>query len=181
MKAVRKPVGKTLRFAVFKRDKFTCRYCGRNADTVVLEPDHIIPVSRGGTNEFDNLITSCFDCNRGKGSRPLDSPAPTESDRLMLAQERREMMAAAKLAKEAAEARAEFRQEICNFWCESNGTDSINKAVLSGLCNLASAYGVDRVYGWIQIAADKLPGKRDDMKARYIYGIRRNQVAEGII
>ena len=42
------------------------------APDVVLEVDHIIPISQGGENEILNLVTSCFDCNRGKGGRKLN-------------------------------------------------------------------------------------------------------------
>ena len=62
-----------LRFEVFNRDGFTCQYCGRKTPEVILELDHVIPVSKGGTNDFDNLITSCFECNRGKGQSLLDT------------------------------------------------------------------------------------------------------------
>jgi 5-methylcytosine-specific restriction endonuclease McrA len=64
-------LSKKLRFEVFKRDGFKCQYCGNHPPIVVLEVDHINPVSKGGTNEIDNLVTSCFDCNRGKGNREL--------------------------------------------------------------------------------------------------------------
>lgn len=67
----RKNISKKTRFEVFKRDNFTCQYCGRSAPSVVLEIDHIKPVSKGGDNDIMNLITSCFDCNRGKGKRKL--------------------------------------------------------------------------------------------------------------
>ena len=69
--AERKTINKKTRFEVFKRDNFTCQYCGRMAPDVVLEIDHINPVNNGGTNDIMNLITSCFDCNRGKGKRKL--------------------------------------------------------------------------------------------------------------
>lgn len=69
--ARRKPITKSLRFEVFKRDSFTCQYCGQNAPDVVLEIDHITPVVEGGENDVMNLITSCFDCNRGKGKKLL--------------------------------------------------------------------------------------------------------------
>jgi len=59
------------RFEVFKRDQFTCRYCGRQSPEVVLEVDHITPVSRGGTDDAINLVTSCWECNRGKSDVPL--------------------------------------------------------------------------------------------------------------
>ncbi len=62
-----------LRFEVFKRDNFTCQYCGRKTPEVILEIEHIIPLAKGGTDEFDNLTTSCFECNRGKGVYLLDT------------------------------------------------------------------------------------------------------------
>lgn len=62
----RKPISKKLRFEVFKRDSFICQYCGKSAPSVVLEVDHIEPVSKGGTNDILNLVTSCFDCNNGR-------------------------------------------------------------------------------------------------------------------
>lgn len=49
-KCKRKSISKKLRFEVFKRDKFTCQYCGRKAPDVVLQIDHISPVSKGGKN-----------------------------------------------------------------------------------------------------------------------------------
>lgn len=63
-----------LRFKVLDRDKFTCRYCGRspmNDDSVVLEIDHVVPLSKGGTWNERNLITSCRDCNLGKSDAIL--------------------------------------------------------------------------------------------------------------
>ncbi|MDE2469215.1 MAG: HNH endonuclease [Bradyrhizobium sp.] len=62
----RKPLSKKIRFDVFKRDGFQCQYCGNSPPAVILEIDHIHPVSQGGDNSKDNLLTSCFDCNRGK-------------------------------------------------------------------------------------------------------------------
>lgn len=60
-----------LRFAILSRDKFTCQYCGRSAPHVELQVDHILPVVKGGTNDRENLITACFDCNMGKHDRCL--------------------------------------------------------------------------------------------------------------
>lgn len=64
--AYREIISAELRFKIFKRDNFTCQYCGRKAPDVVLELDHIRPVSKGGDKRESNLITSCFECNRGK-------------------------------------------------------------------------------------------------------------------
>ena len=47
-KAKRKALSQKIRFEVFKRDSFTCQYCGRKAPDVVLQVDHIVPVAKGG-------------------------------------------------------------------------------------------------------------------------------------
>lgn len=69
--AKRKSLGKKVRFDVFKRDQFTCQYCGGTPPSVVLHVDHIHPVSKGGGNEIDNLLTACSDCNHGKRDHEL--------------------------------------------------------------------------------------------------------------
>lgn len=63
----RSAISPKLRFEVLRRDKFVCQYCGACGPDVELEVDHVIPVSRGGTDEMSNLKTTCFNCNRGKG------------------------------------------------------------------------------------------------------------------
>lgn len=90
----RKAIPKKIRFEVFKRDKFTCRYCGRKAPDVILELDHVVPVAEGGGDEILNLVTACRDCNRGKGKRLLDDLSEVHAQRQALEdlQERREQM-----------------------------------------------------------------------------------------
>lgn len=93
-KPKRKALSRKLRFEVFKRDSFTCQYCGRRATEVVLEVDHIKPVAEGGKNTLVNLITSCRDCNRGKGKRMLTDrqELDKEHNQLELLQQRREQL-----------------------------------------------------------------------------------------
>lgn len=55
-----------IRYNVLCRDEFKCAACGRTKDNCNLEVDHIVPVSKGGLTVYENLITLCFDCNRGK-------------------------------------------------------------------------------------------------------------------
>lgn len=69
----RTPIKKKTRFEVFKRDGFTCQYCGATPPEVVLHVDHIIAVVEGGGNGINNLITACESCNLGKGATPLDA------------------------------------------------------------------------------------------------------------
>ena len=71
----RKAISKKTRFEVFKRDRFTCQYCGATPPGVLLHVDHIHPVAEGGGNSLDNLLTACEPCNLGKGARLL-SVAP---------------------------------------------------------------------------------------------------------
>lgn len=60
-------VPKGLRHEVFKRDGYRCVECGARVDDgATLHIDHIIPVSKGGSNELDNLQTLCSDCNLNK-------------------------------------------------------------------------------------------------------------------
>lgn len=68
----RKPISNKIRFEVFKRDLFTCQYCGKKSPDVILNIDHINPVKEGGENNIFNLLTSCFECNSGKSARKLD-------------------------------------------------------------------------------------------------------------
>ena len=67
----RKHLSKRVRFEVFKRDGFTCQYCGRTPPEVLLQVDHILALANGGDDDPDNLITACADCNLGKSNVPL--------------------------------------------------------------------------------------------------------------
>lgn len=67
----RKAISNKLRFEIFKRDSFKCQYCGKSAPDIVLCIDHLKPVVSGGGNDILNLITSCFECNSGKGKHQL--------------------------------------------------------------------------------------------------------------
>ncbi len=58
-----------LRFRVMQRDNFKCCICGASPakdPSVVLHVDHIVPWSKGGKTELDNLQTLCSNCNYGK-------------------------------------------------------------------------------------------------------------------
>lgn len=86
--SIRISLSKKLRFDVFKRDAFSCQYCGATPPGVVLEADHIHPVSQGGKNHIDNLITACFDCNRGKGAGLLSTVPESVAERAELMAEK---------------------------------------------------------------------------------------------
>ena len=71
----RKGIPPRVRFEVFKRDSFTCVYCGAKSPGVVLHADHVVPLAEGGADEIGNLVTSCAKCNGGKGAIPLTAAA----------------------------------------------------------------------------------------------------------
>ncbi len=69
IKKSRKSINNSLRYDVMKRDNFKCCYCGKSPaidSNIILEIDHILPVSKGGTNDIENLKTICKECNIGK-------------------------------------------------------------------------------------------------------------------
>jgi 5-methylcytosine-specific restriction endonuclease McrA len=49
-----------------------CLYCGKQLGDSDLTRDHVVPVSRGGSNQWDNVVASCRRCNHFKGSRLLE-------------------------------------------------------------------------------------------------------------
>ena len=93
-KSVRKNRSKKARFEIFKRDRFTCSYCGRTPPAVLLVLDHVVPIAEGGSNDEDNLVAACQECNQGKGARPLDSLPEPMAERARAAAEKREQIEA---------------------------------------------------------------------------------------
>lgn len=51
---------------LFRRDNYSCVYCGNKRNLTV---DHVMPKSRGGQNTWLNLVTCCSHCNRVKDNR----------------------------------------------------------------------------------------------------------------
>jgi 5-methylcytosine-specific restriction endonuclease McrA len=54
---------------VFKRDHWTCQYCGAQPGGEELTIDHVMPRSQGGQSTWDNCVLSCIDCNKRKADR----------------------------------------------------------------------------------------------------------------
>lgn len=76
-------ISKRVRFEVFKRDDFTCVYCGRTPPESPIECDHVIAASSGGSCDLGNLVTACADCNRGKSNIPVDNRIALQRERKM--------------------------------------------------------------------------------------------------
>ena len=61
-----RPIVKLNRKEIFRRDHFTCQYCGRQSSELTI--DHVIPRRLGGETTWDNVVSACPCCNHLKGS-----------------------------------------------------------------------------------------------------------------
>lgn len=144
----RKAIGKKDRFEVFKRDGFKCQYCGQSAPDVVLQVDHIRPVAGGGTNDILNLVTSCFDCNSGKGARALDDRSAVQRQRAQIQElndrrEQLEMMLAWRDGMKAIE--EEQSEAIVSIWKKSAPGWTFSDEGKKKLCGLIRKHGFQSV------------------------------------
>ena len=176
--AERKPISKKLRFEVFKRDYFKCQYCGSVPPNTVLEVDHITPVYSGGKNNIDNLITACFDCNRGKGKDELSiMPDSTAEKALILKQKLSQYKAFIKLQSEM-ESLIELEIERANdlynklypgwVFTDKFKTTSLRKFILS--------IGLSEVLDSLLQTSARIENSRDATK--YFCGICWSKIRE---
>jgi hypothetical protein len=138
----REPITKKTRFEIFKRDSFTCQYCGKSAPDIILELDHIMPVVKGGSSDITNLITSCHACNSGKSDRELSDDAVIQKRKKQLDElnERREQL----------EMMMEWHE-----WLMSIESDSVNYVVefwnkTAGTNFIMNEKGVALIKDWVR-------------------------------
>lgn len=167
----RTPLGNKIRFDVFKRDLFTCQYCGNTPPHVILEVDHIIPVSKGGDNLFDNLITSCFQCNRGKGANELTSLPSTTSEKLEIIQEKEDQYKAYQKMLSAIERRIKREIEkvderFSSFFPKKSLSDSFKD---SSVRKFIKELGLNEVIDAMTIACSRMNSEEEAVK--YFCGI----------
>lgn len=146
--ATRKNISKKTRFEIFKRDCFTCQYCGKKAPDVILELDHIKPVSKGGKNTLLNYVTACFDCNRGKSDKELDDKlslikARAQAEFLQTKREQIQMMAEWQMGLlEEEEQAANLVNEIFQKLTSYSFTEEYKNSVIK---KIIRKYGVEEV------------------------------------
>lgn len=147
---MRKALSKKLRFEVFKRDNFTCQYCGAQSPDVVLQVDHINPVANGGENDILNLVTSCEACNQGKGAREL-------SDNTAIAKQRAQLEEL-NARREQLEMMLEWREGLASL--DEEQVDAYSEALLAHTGCELSDVGRKKVAGWLKrhSLADLLSG-----------------------
>lgn len=178
-------MNKKLRFEVFKRDNFTCKYCGRTPPVAMLEVDHVIPACEGGKDDMSNYLTSCFDCNRGKGKVPLskvDSKINYSEEKDKLGESKLQLAEYRKFLKQAAKRLGKQVDEVddyCSFKDDykfvlsDSGKESIRKFL--------KFFPPERIKEAIDIACNKFPKttkENSDRRFRYMCGILQNWKAE---
>jgi 5-methylcytosine-specific restriction endonuclease McrA len=69
---VRRPLPRVrlCRKEIFRRDDYTCQYCGKQTHNLTM--DHVVPRHRSGEHVWENLVSACPSCNRHKGGKTLD-------------------------------------------------------------------------------------------------------------
>ena len=124
------PISVRTRFDIFKRDSFTCQYCGQKSPDVVLEVDHIVPVCEDGTDDPINLQTACWECNSGKSGVPLSHVMTGEDphDRaIFLLEKERQLREYNHVLAEESARRTAVAESILNWWCEEAGVTNIRR------------------------------------------------------
>jgi hypothetical protein len=183
--AKRKSTGKRQRFNIFKRDRFTCQYCGRTPPTIVLVIDHILPVSKGGTSDDHNLITSCEACNQGKADGLLSIVPQSVETQLAEQVERHEQLR--EFNKYLLQARKEttaLANDMLATWNEQAGNtpdgfdyQANNREYLATFKRFMARLPAADVYEAIDIAMSKKPpGYSDKYTFKYFCGVCWNKI-----
>jgi DNA-directed RNA polymerase subunit RPC12/RpoP len=167
----RKAIGKKARFEIFKRDGFTCQYCGAVPPKVILHVDHIVPVSAGGGNEDDNLVTSCDGCNLGKGARSLDQvPASLASRAAEVAEREEQLLGFTKIMLAKRERLDSEAWDVAEVYVEQFRSNGIRKDWFQSIKNFIEKLGVVTVLDAMDIAISRKPYS-GNTAFRYFCGI----------
>ena len=174
--ATRKALSKKTRFDVFKRDGFVCQYCGAHPPMVVLEVDHIVAVSQGGGNEMDNLVTACFECNRGKSDRTLSDVPQSLQDKAAAVIEKEAQIKGYQAAMNTKKRRIEEEGElVCDVYERFNEGYTLNEKSMVTVRHFVERLGVHEVCSAMERAHVKA---RKGQEFRYFCGICWNKIRD---
>lgn len=165
---------KKLRFEVFKRDGFCCGYCGRRPPDVVLEVDHITPVCKGGKDKLSNLLTSCFDCNRGKAGTPIDKKTHQEAAKVL--KEKRDQLRAYNRLIEAIEHAQEEQVNRVEEVFRDYGNASLRPNSRRSVKRFISKLGTVKVIEAAEMAFGGKKQREPDDAFKYMCGICWNWI-----
>jgi hypothetical protein len=179
----RKSTGKRLRFEVFKRDHFTCQYCGAQPPEIVLVADHIVAVAAGGETTIENLITACEPCNQGKADKELGQRAIRPDADLLYLETQQEIAELRRFQQAKTERDAEIARMIEMLqedWAAFSGLDWYPSDLI--MRRLLAACSPEIAEEAIRDVASKVGGGYlsafDDKWVRYLFTVARTLSTE---
>ncbi len=167
------PVSVRTRFEVFKRDQFTCLYCGRVSPDVVLECDHIVPVCEGGSDDTINLTTSCWDCNRGKAGVPLSAVLTGEDPHdkaIAIKEQERQLREYDRVIRSARKRREKIAWQLLRYWMGREDLNEFNRRDFTWVVKTLAWLPSETLREFMD-AAQRAGAVRD---LRYVKGCVRN-------
>jgi hypothetical protein len=177
-KTRRKAVSAGVRFAIFKRDLFTCQYCGAHPPAAILHVDHIIAVAKGGCNDDDNLVTACSTCNGGKGSKSLTDIPESLADRAKTVAEREKQLIGYQSVMQAKRDRIEAELwRVAEEIKTNSSTEGMDRKWTYSIRSFLDRLGFDDVFDAAQKARGRLPAGGSST-FRYFCGICWSRIKE---
>jgi hypothetical protein len=175
----RKPVSTRQRFEIFKRDGFTCQYCGSHPPEAVLHVDHIVAVSNGGENDRDNLITACDRCNFGKSNVPLSRVPGNLQYRMDEIREKERQIKG--YSKVLSDRRERLRMEVFSVLnVLLPGVEQLPTADFLSVKRFVERLGVQHAITAAEKAYAKFPYCHANKRFRYFCGICWRWIREGV-
>lgn len=175
----RQALSKKTRFEVFKRDGFSCQYCGATPPQVVLHVDHVHPVAEGGANDQDNLVTACEACNQGKAANLLSSVPISLKDKAALIAEKEAQLRGYHEVMEAKRARLEDESwRVADVFMKQFHRDWMSKSDLQSIRQFIEKIGVHEVLDAAELAVARKP-YGGSACWKYFCGICWNKVRRG--
>lgn len=171
------------RFEIFKRDGFTCQYCGRKPPEVVLHVDHVMPVAEGGDNDEMNLVTACSDCNLGKSKKRIEMSQRPDADLAWL--EMQQEIAELERYQQAKQRRdallVQIVERLQDTWVAWSGMDwhPSNAVIMQMLLK----YSPEEIEYAITVTAPKVAvgyvSSSDAHWLKYLHGVLKNNAKDG--
>jgi DNA-directed RNA polymerase subunit RPC12/RpoP len=175
----RKAITKKKRFDIFKRDGFSCQYCGATPPKVVLQVDHIHPVSKGGDNHEDNLITSCQPCNLGKHAVLLNViPKSLKQKAAEVKEAEAQIMAYYEVLEARKERLARESWRIVSELNIENNDGSVRSDWLFGINKFIEKLGFYDVMEYASLASSSKSNSGKEARFKYFCGICWNKIRE---
>lgn len=142
--------------------------------------DHVVPVAKGGTDDPENLVCACSECNLGKSDIGLDesrlplAPGPAE-----IREQAGQIAEYLDACKALDEKRREFRQYLTNRWCWAMNCNSVPNRFLSRLMSVVSSHGLDIFNAALDVVTAHSAHLRGEDEFKYFNGVVKRMVSGG--